>query len=117
VHLSDVIAENQGNFTAWPGTHLVNSRHYREHGMTGFSHGYSQTTDSWREQILCRRGDVTLIHYLTGHHPAPNLSPNIRYTVLFRMSTIGLDERRDSSVRDLWSEWDGLLSRRPAPAR
>jgi hypothetical protein len=108
VHLSDVTRENHGNFTLWPGTHEMNSRHYAEHGPQGFPHGYSQTGDSWREQLICRAGDVTLVHYLAGHHPAPNLSPHIRYTTLFRVTTEGLEDRQDAAVRDPWSDWPGM---------
>lgn len=109
-HLSDTLAADSGNFSVWPGTHLANGRQFAESGTENFDGGRSCTQGSWRQQIYARAGDVTLMHYLLGHHPVPNLSPEIRYTVFFRVSTTGLQERWREAIIDPWSEWSGMRS-------
>jgi hypothetical protein len=52
-------------------------------------------------ELIAGAGDVVLSHYELPHSVAPNLSPNIRYAVYYRLAH--RDVRRDwSQFGDLW---------------
>ncbi|MBA3846131.1 MAG: hypothetical protein H0X45_05745 [Planctomycetes bacterium] len=108
VLLSDLPDEFAGNFTLWPGSHLVHERHFREHGPEALLNEPKLDLGVAR-QITGKAGDVILAHYLLGHTVASNCSPHIRYAVFFRLeSTAFNDGNRLGSITDAWRDWAGM---------
>lgn len=107
VLLSPLTGPDAGNFTVWRGSHRVHSAYLREHGLAALPQ-MPLATDCERVPITGEPGDVVIAHYLLGHTVSPNLSPHVRYACFFRLSTHGLEERREALVRDPWLDWEGL---------
>ena len=106
--LSDLPRADAGNFTVWPGSHLVHERYFREHGADALLQ--SPKLDLGEPtQVTGRAGDLVIAHYLLGHSVAANLSPHIRYAVFFRLnSTAHTPENRLGAVTDAWRDWAGM---------
>jgi len=108
VLLSDLPEEFAGNFTVWPGSHLVHERHFREHGAEALLKEPRLELGA-AKQITGKAGDVILAHYLLGHTVSANCSPHIRYAIFFRLeSTAFTDVNRLGAVTDAWRDWAGL---------
>ena len=76
------------------------------HGHTALPTGEKTDALLGTEVVHCtgRAGDVFIANYLTAHLVAPNVSPNIRYAVYFRIrgpSFEGLSENRQSMLNPL----------------
>jgi Phytanoyl-CoA dioxygenase (PhyH) len=109
VFLSDVPERQCGNFVVFPGGHRVVQDYARNHPEGWFDdEGYGPppmglpplALDKPTE-LIAGAGDVVLTHYQLPHSVAPNLSPNIRYAVYYRLGH--RDVRRNwSQFRDLW---------------
>lgn len=110
VYLSDVIRENAGNFTVWPGSHWKFAAHFRQHGVASLAKGMPKIPDMPEpEQMLGQAGDVFFVHHMLGHTATPNYSPHVRYALFFRVWRI---DRKHTylpeAVTDLWTEWTGV---------
>ena len=110
VFLTDVCADNAGNFTVWPGSHLKMRDYFRKHGT-------SIITDEGRtppieagapHQIKARAGDAVLAHYQLLHGVAGNHAPRPRYATFFRVKHPDHDAHRLQCLTDLWREWPGI---------
>lgn len=55
-------------------------------------------------------GDVILTHYQTAHHIAPNLSPDIRYAVYFRIYSNSREELtwKPEAMTNIFMEFEGM---------
>ncbi|HZG86265.1 phytanoyl-CoA dioxygenase family protein [Paenibacillus sp.] len=104
--LSDLPETNAGNFTAWPGSHRQFEQYFREHGPEALLNGLPPVELPEPRQITGRAGDMILCHYLLGHGIAPNVSPNIRYAVFFRMTHVDHEWRKP--MTDMWMHWGGV---------
>jgi hypothetical protein len=58
--------------------------------------------------LIARAGDALLAHYLLVHGVSPNLGPQIRYAVFFRLFHDEHDPAAISALGDLWRSWPGL---------
>jgi hypothetical protein len=110
VYLSDVPAPYCGNFTAWPGTHHIYEKYFREQGPESLLEGMPNVELPAPEQITGKAGDVILTHYQIAHGAAPNVSPHVRYAIFFRLRHINHDAVRMEVMTNLWLEWDGMQS-------
>jgi hypothetical protein len=112
VFLSDVLAPDSGNFTVWPGSHLLYAQYFREHGPESLLRGMPPVELPAPRQVLARAGDAVICHYLLGHGVASNASPFVRYAVFFRLSHVDHDAMKWTSMTDPWLEWEGLRAAR-----
>jgi hypothetical protein len=111
VMLSDVESDDAGNFTVWPGSHVAYAEHFHQHGTTVLAQGRMPNLRLRRPvQVRARAGDAVVAHYGLGHCVAPNLSPNIRYAVFFRLRHVEHDDADPSPMHDLWREWEGVAA-------
>jgi Phytanoyl-CoA dioxygenase (PhyH) len=107
--LSDLPDIYSGNFTVWPGTHVLFEKIFQEQGPEALAKAID-TMDVGAEpvQITGKAGDVVLMHHQTVHTAAPNASPNIRYAVIFRGVHKDAKENGVAAMTDIWREWPGL---------
>lgn len=108
VMLSDVTGDGQGNFTVWPGSHRLNGEYFREHQPESLLEGMPKVDLPPPRQLTGRAGDAVLCHYLLSHGTAPNVSPNIRYAIYFRLNRVNHQARQREAMMDPWAEWDGI---------
>jgi hypothetical protein len=106
--LSDLPGPNAGNFTAWPGTHHIYERYFREHGPESLLNGMPKVDIPEPEQITGQAGDMVLVHYQVAHGVTPNASPHIRYAIFFRLTHVDHAEQKFETMTDIWREWDGI---------
>jgi hypothetical protein len=108
IFLSDIPHEFAGNFTVWPGTHLIHSDYFRQHGPQSLLNGMPQVSLPTPVQITARTGDAILCHYLLGHCAAGNASPFIRYGIFFRLTHKNQDNWRWETMTNPWLGWAGM---------
>jgi hypothetical protein len=108
VFLSPVEANDRGNLTVWPGSHRIIEAHLRAHGPTAFVDRFPDLDLGPPRQILARPGDALLAHYALAHGIAPNLGPDVRYAVFFRLFHVAHESFGTRPLTDLWLEWEGL---------
>ena len=113
VFLSEVSSECAGNFTVWPGSHLLLEQHFRQRGSSALTEGMPQIPLGEPKQLLCSPGDMVLCHYQLAHAAAVNVSNNDRYAVFFRLWFHELDAHKSTNARpaawehltNLWLGW------------
>ena len=111
VFLSDVDAPLSGNFTVWPGTHVLLEQYFQEHGVHSLERG---EVPAFRIRLPCpvpltgKSGDIVLAHYQLAHAASANLSGDVRYMCFFRLSVRGLASHRVASMLDVWRDWPSL---------
>ncbi|MBC8136832.1 MAG: hypothetical protein H8F28_13185 [Fibrella sp.] len=108
VFLSDVPEPNSGNFTTWNGTHRLYEEYFREHGPESLLQGMPPVELPEAEQFTGVAGDAALVHYQIAHGIAPNISPNVRYAVFFRLFHVDHDQNHWSCMTNIWQEWSGM---------
>ena len=98
VLLSDITAPMAGELCAYPGSHTALAAHFKADGganleavrMGGTAklpHGEGTDALFGRPVVSClgKAGDVVIANHMTAHLIAPNVSPEIRYCVYFRV--------------------------------
>ena len=105
--LSDQETENGGNLWVWPGTHLTHAAFFAEHGPAAFT-GYPDVDLPEPKQILGRRGDVLLAHYLLGHNIGGNTSDRTRVALYWRLQAAGHTARWQACLTDPWQEYEAV---------
>jgi hypothetical protein len=108
VFLSDLPGPNAGNFTVWPGTHLLYEQYFRRHGPQSLLQGMPPVELPEPVQITGRAGDAVLCHYQLAHTANGNGSPHIRYAVFFRLSHVDHERHHWDCMTDIWLEWEGM---------
>jgi hypothetical protein len=108
VFLSDLSAPYSGNFTVWPGSHLLNAAYFREHGPQSLLHGMPEVDLPPAHQVIARAGDIALVHYLVSHGVAPNVSPHVRYAIFFRLTHVDHEAQKWESMSAPWLQWEGM---------
>jgi len=100
VYLVDESAPDSGNLWVWPGSHLVHERVFREQGPAALlaTSGHAcflAAPPRYGEpvQVLAKRGDLLLAHFLLGHNIGPNTSKRTRRIVYYRLSCPGHESR------------------------
>lgn len=125
VLLGDVPEPMSGNLTVFPGGHLALQNHFRKEGTQAILNEGDKGIPRDRlalappHQIRGKAGDIVLAHYCMPHTVAPNVSPNIRYAVYFRLSSVAHTPGtfRKEALTDIWLDYMPLqpLLGRPAP--
>lgn len=130
VLLSDVAKPMSGELVLYPGSHTCLAAYFRQtagvleklrtEGGTHLPTG-DRTDELFHhrqaEHCTGRAGDVIIANYLTAHLIAPNLSPDIRYCVYFRMSGPRFESDKAAaggnvhSMVSPWRDWEGLTRR------
>ena len=112
VFLSDVVTDFAGNFTVWPGSHVLIESYFRERGQSAVREGMPSIPLGAPKQLLSKIGDVVVCHYQLAHAAAVNTSDNDRYAIFFRLRHRELDPDNKAYARnrwehltDLWSGW------------
>ncbi len=61
-------------------------------------------------QIQAKAGDVVLCHYQLAHTIAPNVSPNIRYAIYFRLHSLNHPPQtyRPESITNIWLDYPAM---------
>jgi ectoine hydroxylase-related dioxygenase (phytanoyl-CoA dioxygenase family) len=108
VYLNDVNEEWAGNFTVWPGSHLLLDRYFQIHTPDPALGGRVPIDLPEPLQIKAKAGDLIFCHYLLAHAAAINISPNIRYALFFRIEHSDHDNNKISSMKNIWLEWEGF---------
>jgi hypothetical protein len=105
--LSDQSAPCSGNLWVWPGSHLDHQRLFTERGTrvlqqsSGHSTLLSPPLDLGPSvEVMGRRGDLVLSHYLTGHNKGGNVGTHVRKTIYFRLAVPGHAERWEQTLLD-----------------
>jgi hypothetical protein len=113
VFLSDVIADFAGNFTVWPGSHLLIEQYFRKSGRESLRKGMPQIPRGLPVQLHASAGDVVLCHYQLAHAASVNTSDNDRCAVFFRLWQHEINPGYNPSYREsrwthlthLWTGW------------
>lgn len=109
VFLSDVTEPDRGNFTVWPGSHHVITRHLQTQGPRSIVDRFPSDLALGPSRPICgRAGDAVLAHYQLAHGIAPNLGPHIRYAIFFRLHHIDHATFGDRPLVEPWLEWPGI---------
>lgn len=123
VALSAQPTANCGNLAVWPGKHTVaheavkRARGGEQQYVMSAAEGNEEVADAWcgnrpilgentHEQLMLEPGDVVIAHQRLPHRITPNRSPNIRYMVYFRLSS--LDHQPTAPVGGLFDGFPGL---------
>jgi hypothetical protein len=113
VFLSDVVADFAGNFTVWPGSHLLIEQYFRENGRESTRKGMPQISLGSPVQLRASTGDLVLCHYQLAHAAVVNTSDHDRYAVFFRLWQHEIHPAYNSDYREnrwmrlthLWTGW------------
>src|SRR5262245_10994435 len=83
VFLTAVPTQFAGNFTAWPGSHYLYERYFRERGKQAMHEPMPELQLGEPVQLCCEVSDVVLAHYSLGHTAAVNTAEHDRIAVFF----------------------------------
>lgn len=107
--LSDLPDINAGNFTVWPKTHRQYESYFQEHGAESLLAGMPPIELPEPLQITGKSGDIIIAHYTLAHGVTPNISPNIRYAIFFRIKHRDItDTNWQQSMQHIWIHWPGM---------
>lgn len=110
VLLSDVAANDAGNFTVWPGSHIQMQDYFREHGLDIMQRENKMPKIEKNEalQIKAKAGDAVIAHYQLLHGVAENHAAWPRYATFFRIKHPDHEAHKLECLTDLWREWPGV---------
>lgn len=109
VYLSSVRQDNAGNLVVWPGTHHLFEEYFREHGAESLLEGMPKVSMPEPVQLKVEPGDVVLAHYQLAHGTAPNVSPNVRYAIYFRVTHAAFDRNNwQEPMQNIWMHYPGI---------
>lgn len=113
IYLKDIVAENHGNFSVFPGSHYKHAKYFAEHGPDSIVNNHGKMAlpklDLGKaRQLTCKAGDVVIANYSLAHTVACHGGPDIRYAIYFRLTVRGHETQRVESLKQPWLEWPGL---------
>lgn len=109
VLLADLPGIAAGNFTVWPGSHIVAQRFFQRATPDELRKGMPELDLTGNAvQITGNAGDAVISHHQIVHAAAPNASPNIRYAAIFRAKHKDVEANGTDVMTDIWREWPGL---------
>jgi ectoine hydroxylase-related dioxygenase (phytanoyl-CoA dioxygenase family) len=106
--LNDVHDDWAGNLAVWPGTHRLYEDYFRQHGPEALLNGMPPIQMPEPMMVKGNAGDIVMAHYQLAHTAAPNVSPNVRYAIYFRLRRIHHDAQWKQAMTDIWLEWPGI---------
>ena len=109
--LSDVPNSHSGNFTVYPGSHLLLQDYFAAHGADLIRKGLPADLDVGPpRQITASKGDVVLTHYMLAHTVAPHRTHNIRYAMIYRFKHARHDGNKPRQAVSIWEEYEGITN-------
>lgn len=108
VYLNALPGPYCGNLAVWPGSHHIYESYFKERGPESLLDGMPKVELPEAEQITVEAGEIVLSHYQVAHGNAPNISPNVRYAIYFRLSRINHDSVMREVMTNIWLEWEGM---------
>lgn len=120
VLLDDVLEQHCGNFTVWPGSHVLIEQVLKSSGPASLSKGTPKTDPGPPMMTTGQQGDVIFVHYLTLHSVAPHIGPRIRYAAIFRVRHVDVATNGEAAYTDKWLEFEPIraaLGESAAPQR
>lgn len=105
VYLTPVQRAFAGNFTVWPGSHVVLQDYFRARGEGAMHEGMPNADLGQPLQLMALPGDVLIGHYQLAHAAAVNLSDSDRIAIYFRLWLSGIGERRWQLLTNIWEGW------------
>ena len=110
VFLTEVKSDFAGNFTVWPGSHLLIERYFRERGPDALAEGMPQIPLGDPVQLHCQPGDAVFCHYELAHTAAVNTSAHDRIAIFFRLwfhDMAGPDRSKERwrNLTNIWHGW------------
>jgi len=126
VFLSEVKTEFAGNFTVWPGSHLLVEKYFNDRGPEALHESMPDLPSlgiGAPLQLTASPGDVALNHYALAHAAAVNNSDRDRIACFFRLGHLALQNRNDpkypehawTHLTKIWTGWK--VKPRPAARR
>ena len=116
VLLTDQSAPQTGNLWVWPGSHLDHSALFRERGTrvlqptSGHVHSLEprpvRPVLGRRVEVMGKRGDLVLAHFLLGHNKGGNMASHVRRTIYYRLTASGHTARWEATFLDPWTEYE-----------
>ena len=115
VVLKDIEKPMSGELGIYPGSHVALSKWFkrqsnlesvRDFGVTRFPH--NETDKMFHEGVVhatADAGDVFLLNHMTAHFVCPNVSPEIRYAVYFRLSNADFNVGNLKAIHNPWHNW------------
>ena len=132
VLLSDQSGPQMGNLWVWPASHHDHARLFHERGVAALRDVWGHVTAldppfpiGEPVEIVGRRGDLVLAHFLTGHNGGGNQAAHVRRTIYYRLATPGHADRWEATFLDPLHEYrpvvaalreSSLTGNRPAPS-
>ena len=111
VYLMDLPEPESGNFTIWPGSHLVFRDYFHEHGHEVLANGTPRPALPHDPVMVTgKAGDLILAHHQIFHAGGYNLSPHVRQAVITRLRHKNVAVVDKEAYTDIWREWEGLYS-------
>lgn len=104
VFLNDITEDYSGNLVVWPRSHMLFCKYFQENGPESILNGIPNVELGPFEQIKVKQGDAIICNYLLAHSVSPNLSPNIRYAIYFRVNYKNKDSWKTNLI-DPWWFW------------
>jgi hypothetical protein len=105
VFLTSATSDFAGNFTVWPGSHVVYEQYFRDRGRRAMTEPMPTPALGAPVQLRFEPGDVVLCHYQLGHSAAVNTSDRDRVAVFFRLWLRDIEQIRWECLIDLWRGW------------
>jgi hypothetical protein len=116
VFLSEVKTEFAGNFTVWPGSHLLVEKYFNERGPQALRESMPDLPSlaiGAPLQLTASPGDVVLSHYALAHAAAVNTSDKDRIACFFRLGHLELQNTHDpkypehawTHLTKIWTGW------------
>src|SRR5690606_38394320 len=110
VILRDLPDTDSGNLIVSPGSHRILEKYFQENGAECMLEGGMPPVDLPDPvQVTGNAGDIVLCHYLLAHSVASNVSPNVRYSLYFRLDHA--DHQKDpwqEGMLNLWKNWKSI---------
>jgi ectoine hydroxylase-related dioxygenase (phytanoyl-CoA dioxygenase family) len=111
--LTDQDRSQTGNLWVWPGSHFGHSRLFHERGTGALrdTGGHVTMLDppfpiGTGVEVMGRRGDLVLAHFLTGHNGGGNTADHVRRTIYYRLATPGHADRWETTFLDPLHEYE-----------
>ncbi len=106
--LSPLTADYQGNFTVWPGSHILLQKYCEQNDPRTLIKGLPNLNLPPPVQVTGMPGDMLLVHHMLAHTAAPNASHNVRYALFFRLKREDHDEHKWEILTNPWLQWHGM---------
>lgn len=106
VFLTKADCDYAGNFTVWPGSHLLLEQYFRDRGPQSMYDGMPEVDFGEPVYVKFSPGDVVLSHYQLAHTACVNITDNDRIAIYFRIRFKDQKEKRWHRLTNIWDGWN-----------